>query len=168
VNSFALMASKSGDWQVADPAFKRIGDNWKEELWTSEAWFKQNRDTAAGAAPMQAHARATRKQAEANMLTAEGQAYRKELEQVLAGYVQSCLKETNGDAHAFDFFVQVGKNGSAENAQTETPPDHVTVCLMRTLYLSYTSKQTPLPVPPQDGYWVLLKLDPAALASSAK
>jgi hypothetical protein len=168
VNSFALMASKSSDWVAADPAFKRIGDNWKEDLWTSEAWFKQNRDTAAGAAPMQVRARATRKQAEENMLTPEGQAYRKELEQTLASYVQSCLKESNGDAHKFDFFLQVGKNGSAENAQTETPPDHVAFCLMRTLYVSYTNKQTPLPVPPHDDYWVLVKLDPATLASSAK
>jgi hypothetical protein len=64
--------------------------------------------------------------------------------------------------------VQVGKDGSAENARTETPPDHVAFCLMRTLYLSYTKKETPLPVPPRDGYWVLLELDPAILASSAK
>ncbi|HST09514.1 MAG TPA: hypothetical protein VLL05_04000, partial [Terriglobales bacterium] len=138
------------------------------ELWTSEAWFKQNRDTAAGAAPMQTRARATRKVAEENMRTPEGQTYRKELEQTLAGYEQTCLKESNGEAHKFEFFVQVGKNGSAENAQTETPPDHVAYCLMRTLYLSYTKKETPLPVPPHDGYWVILELDPATLASSAK
>jgi Domain of unknown function (DUF4034) len=168
VNSFALMASKSGDWQVADPAFKRIGDNWNEELWTSEAWFKQNRDTAAGAAPMQARARATRKEAEENMQTPEGQTYRRELEQKLAGYEQTCLKESSGDARKFEFFVQVGKNGSAANAQTETRPDGFAFCLMRTLYLSYTNKETPLPVPPHDGYWVLVELDPANLAASAK
>ena len=168
VNSFALMACKSDDWQVADPTFKRIGDNWREELWTSEAWFKQNRDTAAKAAPMQARARATRKEAEANMQTPEGQAYRKKLEQTLAGYEQTCLKESNGDAHKFEFFVQVGEVGSAENAQTETRPDGFAVCLMRTLYLSYTKKEAPLPVPPHDGYWVLLELDPATLAAAAK
>jgi hypothetical protein len=168
VNAFALMASKSGDWVVADPAFKRIGDNWSKDLWSTEAWFKQNRDTAAGAAPMQARVRATRKEAEENMLTPEGQAYRKDFEQSLAGYVQNCLKESNGDAHKFEFFVQVGKNGSAENAHTETPPDHVATCLMQALYLSYTRKETPLPVPPHDDYWVLVELDPATLALSAK
>lgn len=168
VNSFALMASKSGDWVAADPAFNRIGDNWNKELWTSESWFKKNRDTAAASAPMQARARATRKEAEDNMLTPEGQAYRKELEQTLGAYVQSCLKESTGDAHKFEFLVQVGKNGSAENAHTETPPDHLAYCLMRTLYESYTHKETPLPVPPQDGYWVIFVLDPATLASSAK
>ena len=44
MNSFALVASWSGDWEVADLEFKRIGDNWKEELWTSEAFFKQQRE----------------------------------------------------------------------------------------------------------------------------
>jgi hypothetical protein len=168
VNSFALMASKSGDWEVADPEFKRIGDNWKKDLWTSEAFFKQQRDTAAQAAPMQARARATRKEAEANMRTPEGQAYRKELEQKLTGYEQTCLKESSGDAHKFEFFVQVGKIGSAENAQTETRPDAFAFCLMRALYLSFTRQEAPLPVPPHDGYWVLLELDPATLAASAK
>jgi hypothetical protein len=47
-------------------------------------------------------------------------------------------------------------------------PDGFAYCLMRTLYLSYTKKKTPLPVPPHDGYWVLLELDPATLAASAK
>jgi hypothetical protein len=168
VNSFALMASKSADWVAADPAFKRIGDNWNEELWSNEAWFQQNRDTAAQAAPMQARARATRQEAEANMQTPEGQAYRKELEQKLAGYEQACLKESSSDAHKFEFFVQVGKNGSAENAQTETRPDRFAFCLMRTLHTSYTNRETPLPRPPRDGYWVLLELDPATFAASVK
>ena len=80
-NSFALMASKSNDWVAADSTFKRIGDNWNEDTWSTEAWFKQNRDTATQAAPMQIRARATRKEAEDNMQTPEGAAYRKDLEQ---------------------------------------------------------------------------------------
>ncbi len=168
VNSIALMASKTGDWEVADPAFKRIGDEWNKHLWLNEAWFKQNRDTAAQAAPMAARAHAIRKEAEANMQTAEGQAYRKKLEKKLSGYEQSCLKESDGDAHKFEFFVQVGADGSAQNAQTQTRPDHFAFCLMRTLYDSYTKKKTPLPNPPHEGYWVLLELDPTTLTASTK
>jgi len=168
VNSIALMASKTGDWEVADPAFKRIGDEWNRDLWLNEAWFKQNRDTAAQAAPMVARAHAIRKEAEANMQTAEGQAYRKKLEKKLSGYEQSCLKESSGDAHKFEFFVQVGADGSAQNAQTESRPDHFAFCLMRTLYDSYTKKKTPLPNPPHEGYWVLLELDPTTLTASTK
>src|SRR6266567_8445523 len=84
VNSFTLMASQSGDWVAADAAFKRIGDNWNEETWTTEARFKQNRDTAAQAAPMQIQARAIKKEAQDNMQTPEGEAYRKNVEQKLA------------------------------------------------------------------------------------
>lgn len=168
VNSFALMASKSGDWEAADPAFKRIGEEWNQELWANEAWFKQNRDTAAQATPMQAHARAVHREAEGNMKTSEGQAYRQQLEERLAGYEKGCLNEAAADAHKFEFLVQVGRNGSAENAQTQTRPDQFALCLMRTLYISYTNKETPLPAPPHDGYWVLLEVDPATFAASAK
>ena len=168
VNAIALMASKSGDWEVADTAFKRMGDEWDRDLWANEGWYKHNRDTAAQAAPMMARAHAIRKEAQANMETPEGQAYRKKLEKKLSSYEQSCLKESNGDAHKFEFFVQVAKDGAAQNAQTETRPDHFAYCLMRTLYDSYTKKKTPLPIPPQDGYWVLLQLDPTTLTASTK
>jgi len=167
VNSFALMASKSSDWVAADAAFKRIGDNWSEEKWITEAWFKQNKDTAAQAAPMQIEARTTRKEAQDNMQTQEGQAYRKDVEQKLTVFEDSCLKESNGDQHKVEFFLRVGKDGSAENAQTQTRPDAFAVCLMRTLYLSFTRKETPFTAPPRAAYWVVLELDPATLAASA-
>jgi len=167
VNSFALMASKSSDWVAADAAFKRIGDNWSEEKWTTEAWFKQNRDTAAQAAPMQIQARATSKEAQDNMQTPEGQAYRKDVEQKLTVFENSCLKESTGDQHKVEFFLQVGKDGSVENAQTQTRPDAFAVCVMRSLYLSFTRKETPLTAPPRAAYWVVLELDPAILGASA-
>jgi hypothetical protein len=168
VNSFALMAVKSQDWVAADAAFKRIGDNWSEDKWSTEAFFKQNRDTAAQAAPMQIRARAHRKEAEANMQTPEGAAYRKDLEQKLAAFEDSCVKESNGDQHKFELFVQVGKDGSATNAETQQRPDTFGVCMLRALYLSYTRKETPFSTPPRAAYWVVLEVDPATLAASAK
>jgi hypothetical protein len=168
VNSFALMASKSSDWVVADAAFKRIGDNWSEDKWSTEAWFKQNRDTAAQAAPMQAQAHAIQKEAQDNMQTPQGQAYRKDLEQKLAGFEASCLKESNGDQHKVELFLQIGKDGSAENAQTHARPDAFGACMLRALYLSYTRKETPFTAPPRPAYWVVVELDPATLAASAK
>lgn len=168
LNSFALMASKSSDWVAADSAFKRIGDNWNEDTWSTEAWFKQNRDTATQAAPMQIRARATRKEAEDNMQTPEGAAYRKDLEQKLTAFEDPCLKESSGDQHKFELIVQIGKDGSAENAQTQQRPDAFGVCMLRALYLSYTRKETPFTAPPRAAYWVVLELDPATLAASAK
>jgi hypothetical protein len=168
VNSFALMASKSNDWVAADPAFKRIGDNWNKDLWKTEAWFKGNRDTAAQAAPMQLKARDTRKEAEANMKTPEGQAYRKQLEQKLVSFEQDCLKQSTGDDHKTEFFLQVGQTGAVENAQTEHQPEPFAYCMMRSLYVTFVNKQTPLPPPPRASYWVLVELDPATVAASAK
>jgi hypothetical protein len=168
VNSFALMAVNSQDWVAADAAFKRIGDNWSEEKWTTEAWFKQNRDTAAQAAPMQIEARATRKEAQDNVQTLEGQAFRKDVEQKLAAFENSCLKESSGDQHKVELFLRIGKDGSAENAQTQERPDKFGVCMLRDLYLSYTRKETPFTAPPRAAYWVVVELDPATLAASAK
>jgi hypothetical protein len=168
VNSFALMASSSSDWVAADAAFRRIGDNWSQDKWSTEAWFKQNRDTAAQAAPMQIRARATRKEAEDNMRTAEGQAYKKEMEPKLAAFEQSCLKESTDDQHKAELFLRVGKDGSAENAQTQQRPDSFAGCLMRELYLSFTRKETPFTAPPRASYWVVVELDPATFAASAR
>jgi hypothetical protein len=168
LNSFALMAVNSQDWVAADAAFKRIGDNWSEEKWTTEAWFKQNRDTATQAAPMQIQARATRKEAQDNMKTPEGQAFRKDVEQKLAVFENSCLKESGSDQHKVELFLRIGKDGSAENAQTQERPDTFAVCMMRGLYLSFTRKETPFAAAPQAAYWVVVELDPATLAASAK
>jgi hypothetical protein len=168
VNSFALMAAKSQDWVAADAAFKRIGDKWSEERWGTEGFFKQNRDAAAQVGPQQIRARANRKEAEANMQTPEGAAYRKDVEQKLAAFEDPCLKESNGDQHKFELFVQVAQDGSATNAETQQRPDTFGVCMLRALYLSYTRKETPFTTPPRPAYWVVLELDPATLAASAK
>lgn len=168
LNSFALMASNVSDWETADATFKRMGDSWSKELWRTEDWFKQNRDIAAQAGPAFARAHAVRKEAEANMQTPEGQAYRKKLEKKLSSYEQACVKESNGDAHKFEFFLQVGLGGTAQDGHTETKPDDFASCLMQT-FLQWHTKKTPvLPPPPSPGYWVLLEVDPVTRAAVAK
>jgi len=117
---------------------------------------------------MQIRARATRKEAEDNMQTPEGAAYRKDLEQKLTAFEDPCLKQSSGDQHKFELIVQIGKDGSAENAQTQQRPDAFGGCMLRALYLSYTRKETPFTAPPRAAYWVVLELDPATLAASAK
>ena len=44
LNRLALMATKSKDSVVADGAFKRIGDSWDKQAWTSEVYFNQKQD----------------------------------------------------------------------------------------------------------------------------
>ncbi len=168
VNRFAEMATVFQDWVAADAAFKRLGDGWSEDIWGTEAYYKQIRDTAAQVAPLQLRARADQKEAQDNMLTPAGAAYRKQIEPKLTSFEQACLKDATGALQKSDLFLKIGKDGSVENAETMKPPDAFTVCVMRALYLSYTQKQTPFAAPPQPSYWLLVEVDPATLAASTK
>jgi hypothetical protein len=168
VNRFAEMATVFQDWVAADAAFKRIGDGWSEDIWGTEAYFKQVKDSASQVAPLQLRARADQKEAEDNMLTPAGAAYRKQIEPKLTGFEQSCLKESTGTAHPADLFLKIGKDGSVENAETLKPPDAFTTCVMRALYQTFTRKETPFAPPPQPSYWLVVEVDPATLAASAK
>ena len=168
VNSFALMATNSGDWVIADSAFQRIGDNWDKEAWLTEAWFKQNRDSAAQVAPIIIRIRASRKEALANMQTPEGQAYLKAVEQKLAAFEQPCLKDSDGDQTKYEMELSVGETGNAELAQSEQRQNAFSSCVMRALYQSFLKKETPFPPPPHASYWLLLELDPTTFAASAK
>lgn len=143
------MGSKSGDWVAAEPAFSQIGDNWEPNVGKTEAWFKQNRDWATQLAPVQAKACAFRQEAEANRKSPEGQAYRAEFDPTFAAFEQSCVSEANGDSSKFQLFVQVGKDGSAENAHTEGQASPMAMCNMKALYLSYVRKEAPFPPPPK-------------------
>jgi hypothetical protein len=117
---------------------------------------------------MQIHIRATRKEAQANMQTPEGQAYLKNVQQKLAAFEEPCLKESDSDHRKFEMQLSVGENGNAERAQTEQRPNAFTVCVMRGLYQSFLKKETPFAPPPHASYWLLLELDPATFAASAK
>lgn len=166
VNSLALMAVNSNDCVAADSAFKRIGNNWDKETWITQDWFKQNRDSAAQVGPMQIRVRATRKDAQANMQTPEGQAYVKNVQQKLAAFEEPCAKESDGDQRKFEMQLSVGENGNAELAQTEQRPNAFTVCVMRGLYQSFLKKETPFAPPPRASYWLLLELAPATFAAA--
>ena len=168
LNSFALMATNSQDWVVADAAFKRIGDNWSKTTWSTEAWYKQRRDSAAQVAPVLIRIRATRKEALANMQTPEGQAYMKAVEQKLAAFEQPCLKDSNGDQTKYEMELSVGEKGNAELAQSEQHQNPFANCVMQSLYLSFLKKETPFPPPPHASYWLLLELDRSTFAAFAK
>jgi hypothetical protein len=168
LNSFALLAINFRDYTVADSAFKRIGDNWDKQVWTTETWFKQNRDTAAQLAPVQARNHEARKEAEANIKTPEGQAYRREVERKLGTFAQVCTDQTKGNAGKFEIFLKISEHGSAQDARGEKAPDSFGLCMLRALYVSSATKQAPFPPPPHPSYWVPVELDPATFAASTK
>jgi hypothetical protein len=168
LNSFASMAVNFHDYVAADSAFKRIGENWDKEVWTTETWFKQNRDNAAQFAPVQARNRNAQKEAEANMQTVEGQAYRKEVQRRLGTFEQACLDQAKGNVVKFEVNLRIGGNGSAEDARGEQTPDSFGLCLLRALYVSHATKQTPFPPPPHASYWVPVEFDPRNSVVSTK
>jgi hypothetical protein len=51
LNSLALMAVKQRDAIAADRAFQRIGNNWDEETWRKEAYFRESKEWAQKAPP---------------------------------------------------------------------------------------------------------------------
>jgi len=168
VNSFALMASKSKDWVVADPLFKRIGENWDIDIWRTEDWFRQNRDEAAQFATGQAESRAAFKEAQDNLQGPGGEAYRKDVQQRLASFEQTCLKETTGEKVSIEMFVQIGATGSAEAAHPEGRRTPFALSMMRALYGSNGNKENLFAPPPHAPYWVILELNPSTLAASGK
>jgi hypothetical protein len=168
LNSFALMATNTGDWETADPQFKRIGDHWSQDVWRTDEWFKQERDIAAQAGPAFVRAHAVHQEAEANMQTPEGQAYRKKLEKKLSGSEQACVKESNGDAHKFEFFLQIAASGAPQDGHMESKPDQFASCLMQTLLEWHRQNKNAFPPPPREGYWLVLEVDPAIRTTAAK
>lgn len=168
VNSYALMATKSQDWVDADSAFKRIGNEWNEDKWVSEGFFQGQRTIAAQFAPFQLKARAFRAEAEANMKTAEGKAYRMAFDPKLAAFEQPCTNEINSDPSKFEFFVEVGEHGEANDAHTERQPNAFAMCMMKGIYAAHLKKETPFPAPPKVPYRLIVEIDPAVLTAAAK
>jgi hypothetical protein len=167
VNSFALMAYKFNDSVIADSAFKRMGDNWDRDTWRTEDWFKQNKAWAAQFAPGEARARAIKQEARANLQTAGGFAYKKDFDLAFAALEQLCVQKAGNDPGKFEFLVQVGKDGIAQDAWM-THPSAVANCLMKELGASIARKEKLFPFPPHDSYWIILDLDPAAFKAAAK
>jgi hypothetical protein len=168
VNAFALMASKSNDWVAAEPAFKQIGDNWDKDVWITQEFFNGEKQVAIETAPLQLRARLLRKEAEENVLSPQGGAYRADVEQKLASYEQACVKQAPGGDQKFELLVLVGKDGGVQNAHIDQRPTPVAFCLMRALYDAKVRKETPFSPPPHDSYWMMVEVDPATIAASAK
>jgi hypothetical protein len=166
-NNLAMMASRSSDWVVADPAFKRIGDNWAKDVWITEDWFRQNRAMAASGAAAQARSRAIQQEAESNAQSPEGIAYRKAFDDRFAAVEQPCLDKAKEDPAQFDFLISVAKDGGVEDAWG-THPTPLMQCLMKSLYDSHVKTEKPFPAPPKAPYWMVVHMDPSKVNTAMK
>lgn len=173
VNYFGMMAMNFNDWVAAEPAFERIGDNWSEDVWITDQWFKQSRDSAARMSTAQARSRVIQNEAESNVHAPEWEGYRKGFEEKLAAIEQACLTkpksatETEDDAIAFDFYVNIGKEGGVDDAWG-THPTPTMQCVMKALYDSHIRNEKPFPPPPKAPYWVVAHVDPSKIDTAMK
>jgi hypothetical protein len=173
VNYFAMMAVNFQDWVAAEPAFQRIGDDWVKDVWITEQWFTSNRDGAAKMAPLQAHSRATQKEAETNMQEPEWEGYRKGFEEKMASLEQSCVNKPKSENRAqdtgaaFDLYINIGKEGGADDAWSPSPTPMM-MCVGKALYDSHVKNEKPFPAPPKAPYWVVAHVDPSKLSTAMK
>ena len=160
------MATKSKDSVVAGSAFKRIGDSWDREAWTTEVYFNQNKTWAAQIAPAEARSRGILQEAAANLQSEGGAQYQKNMEQAMLPLMRQCAQSSNDDQGKFELVVQVGKDGGTEDAWPRHPTA-MAMCILRELHGSHIKKETPFPPPPHPAYWLDLQLDPAAVNTGA-
>jgi hypothetical protein len=165
-NLLALMAFKSNDSVAADAAFKHVGDNWDKDTWKTDEWFHQNKTWAAQFAPVEAHSRAIKAEAKANLQTAEGASYKKNLEAKFATIEQSCVQKSGVGFGKFEFLIKVGRDGIVQDAWMASPSS-TGVCLVGELRDSHARKEAIFSAPPHDSYWIILDVDPASFTSAA-
>jgi hypothetical protein len=77
------------------------------------------------------------------------------------------VSKAGNDLGKFEFLVQIGRDGIAQDAWM-TRPSAVATCLMQELGASRAKKEALFPLPPHDAYWIILDLDPATLTPQPK
>jgi len=168
-NYAAFMAVKAKELEAAEPMFKHIGDNWDEDVWITEEWFKQNRDYADLMAPMLAKVRIFRKDAGDNLKSAGGQGYHDEVEARLMRFERPCVTAQNIASSKFQLFVEIGKDGTMTKLDVETADVNAMAhCIVDGLYPSYLKKETLFPTPSKAPYAVVVDIDPAALKTASR
>jgi len=159
LNRLALLAVKFPDTTDADTTFRRLGNNWDEDTWKTERFFKNNADWASTIAAMGADDRDRKKMADANLQTPEGEKYMADVDQKVAPYMRQCAQENPGDHQKLEIVTSVGENGSTLQWITQASP--VANCLLQKLGRITSNHEKPFPPPPRSPYWIKLDLDPA-------
>lgn len=159
LNAFALMAINFNDYVVADAAFKGIGEQWDEDTWRTRKYFDGNREYAANIGPMQARSRKMIQEAITNQQSAEGAAYKKQVESKFIAFVQQCALEKDVDLKKFDYMLLIGKDGIPQNGWSPQPTSMM-VCLGKRFMTAQIKKEPLFPPPPRDTYWLKFEVDP--------
>lgn len=156
LNEFAYIAFRNRDALVAEKALARIGDNWSEEVWRTEAYFKSAKDWVGFEAPRAAHDKAIHDEAEANLQTAAGREYAKQFEATFGAAIQKCLLaggNKNG-VTAMIFNIDNFNNKGYIGSYIDVPSTAFAGCFLD----SFNHRPPDFPAPPSNHYWLKIPL----------
>ncbi len=160
LNEFTYLAVKEKDTIVADKMFARIGDNWSEEVWRTEAYFKSAKDWVGFEAPRAAHDKAIHDEAEANLQTAAGREYAKQFEATFGAAIQKCLLAGGNEngVNAIIFNVDNFNNKGYVGTYIDVPSKAFAGCFLD----SFNHQPPNLAAPPSNHYWLKIPLNPSS------
>lgn len=162
LNTLALMATKLEDPIVADQAFRRMGDQWNEEIWKkNRAYFDTAKAWAQSMAPIKIQERSFEEEATTNGKTGEGAAYQAKVDQIVASITQECTKTPSSDREPFSILIQVSDKGTVGRFSLGRS-NEISSCVMSSLLTLNMKQAVAFPVPPKPAYWVRLRFDPAS------
>ena len=160
LNNLAALAAVQRDPQVAATAFGRIGNQWSDNTWVNKEAFDQATQWAKQMAPFDAHRQQMRDEAIANLKTAEGTRYSKQLQQALQPAISTCAKQSDAVLTKFELLIRVGENGKFAGAGTE-PSTTVAFCLIRSV------AEQKLPKPKVPNMWLRFEVEPQERSNDA-
>ena len=143
---------------VADNAMVRIGDEWDEGKWGNREQFESMRQWAAAAAPISAKHQNLQDEAQANLQTAEGLAYKASFEKKYRSLVKECVKAEGANGDKFETLTSVGAEGTVEDMRIFWNGPSA-ICLYNKLSTFKHKKTRVFPKPPRSPYWIRLDLD---------
>ncbi|HUO60687.1 MAG TPA: hypothetical protein VMU24_08460 [Candidatus Acidoferrales bacterium] len=114
MNLFAYMAWIFQEAGVADPIFKRIGDQWSEDPFGSEATFENGKKWAAQFAEIIPDT----SDLEEKMKTPEGQRYDAEFRTKFADLIQSCLEKADAAEGPVRLLASIAGDGTISTMRT--------------------------------------------------
>lgn len=152
LNSLAYIASVNNDSEVAHKMFERIGEQRDDEQWSAQS-FKQVKEWAALAGPVDGHHRQMKESAAENGKTPEGVKYSKTLGAKLTDFVSVCKKDANFDGEPFQLTIRVDEKGTFAGALSD-PTTPTAICVLNHAYASS------LPPAPRKEFWLIFDVNP--------
>lgn len=155
-NQQAQMASRFGDYMVADDTLNQIGDHWDHATWETREYFDKVKTWASTSAVPFRRTIEAYKAVSLNIATPEGQKYdeliAKEFSGRYARAVKECATNASGPSPTL-LILQMTKSGAVQ--QMMVIPDNASDSCLRPKL-----EKAAFTPPPKPEYWVRVSLSP--------